>query len=148
MADPAGNNILYHVPPELLLHRDYPMAPWSFDPSPCSLLMMVSLSLTLAEKYLTLQFYITIFHIKHTFNIKHLESASNGFKTVGWSRPIRGSSFSLLLTAAPDSFFHVRAGRKRCLHLFRFMFTSLLHVPHSYFPVKIKGKWQFFPERW
>ncbi|XP_010560660.1 PREDICTED: DTW domain-containing protein 2 [Haliaeetus leucocephalus] len=39
MADPAGSSALCQAPPELPPHPDYPVAPWSFEPSPCLLLM-------------------------------------------------------------------------------------------------------------
>lgn len=112
------------------------------------LLMMVSLSLTSREKYLTSHFSITIFYLASIFNINQLESAEDPFQEcISWSRSLRGTSSSLLLTAVADSFFHVRAGRKRFLYLFHLLFTLLLHVLPSYHPRRRRKKWQAFPER-
>lgn len=79
MADRARRNVLHQAPPELSPHLDYPVAPWSFEPSFCSLLMMVSLFLTSREKYLTSHFSITIFYLASIFNINQLESAEDPF---------------------------------------------------------------------
>lgn len=83
VADTARSNVLHHAPPELSPRLHNSVAPWSFELSRCSVLMMVSLSLTLREKYLTFPFYyifITIFYLASIFNINQLESAEEPFQ--------------------------------------------------------------------